>query len=54
VGQIHRGQEVFVMYDPNRGEWLFADRGGQQLRSLPAECLSPQHVMELEVTNRRR
>ena len=53
VGQMHRGKEVYVMYDPNRGEWLIADRDGNQLRSLPAECLSRQRVMELKVTNRR-
>lgn len=53
VGQIHRGKEVYVMYDPNRGEWVFADRDGHQLRSLSADFLSPRSVMELDVTHRR-
>jgi putative transposase len=53
VGQIHRGKEVYVMYDPNRREWVIADRDGNQLRSLAAEMLSPQRVMDLEVTHRR-
>jgi len=53
VGQIHRGKDVYVMYDPNRTEWLFADREGRQLRSQPADQLSPQRVMDLDVTHRR-
>jgi hypothetical protein len=54
VGQIHQGKEIYVMYDPNRNEWLFADRDGHQLRSLSAEQLTPQRVMDLDVTHRRR
>jgi hypothetical protein len=42
------------MFDPDRNEWLFATRDGQQLRTLPAAMLSPQRVMDLEVTHRRR
>jgi hypothetical protein len=53
VGQIHKGKDVYVMFDPNRTEWVFADRHGRQLRSLPAEMVSPQRVMDLEVTHRR-
>jgi len=54
VGQIHRGKEIYVMYDPNRNEWVFADRDGHQLRSLPAEELTPQRIIDLDVTHRRR
>jgi hypothetical protein len=54
VGQIHRGKRAYVMYDPNRNEWLFADRAGREMRSLPAEFLNPQSVMELRVTHRRK
>ena len=54
VGQIHKGKNVYVMYDPNRNDWLFTTRDGQQLRTLPAEMLSPQRVMDLEVTHRRK
>jgi hypothetical protein len=54
VGQIHRGKQVYVMYDPNRNEWVFAARDGQQLRSLPADAVSPRNVMDLEVTHRRK
>jgi hypothetical protein len=41
------------MYDPNLNEWVFADREGRQLRRQPAEQLSPERVMNLEVTHRR-
>jgi hypothetical protein len=54
VGQIHKGKDVYIMFDPSRQELVFADRDGQQLRTLPAEMLSPQRVMELEVTHRRK
>jgi hypothetical protein len=54
VGQIHKGKDVYVMYDPNCNEWLFTDRDGHQLRTLPAEMLSAQRVMDLEVTHRRK
>jgi hypothetical protein len=54
VGVIHRRKEVYVMYDPNRNEWVISDRDGTQLRSLPADWLTPQSVMEMEVTRRRK
>jgi hypothetical protein len=42
------------MYDPNRNEWVFADQDGRQLRSLPAEELTPLRIMHMEVTHRRK
>lgn len=54
VGQIHRGKEVYVMYDANRNEWVFADRDGHQLRSLPADRISLQSILDLNVTHRRQ
>lgn len=54
VGKIHSKKEVHVMYDPNRNEWVISDRDGTQLRNLPADWLSPQSVMDLEVTRRRK
>lgn len=54
VGRIHRGKRVYVMYDPNRNEWIFANRDGHQLRSMPAEELSLQNVLDLKVSHRRQ
>jgi transposase InsO family protein len=53
VGKLHQGKDVYVMYDPNLNEWVFADREGRQLRRQPAKQLSPERVMNLEVTHRR-
>jgi hypothetical protein len=53
VGRLHEGKEVYVMYDPDRNEWLFADREGRQLNRQPAEELSQDRVMSLNVTRRR-
>lgn len=53
VGKIHQGKDVYVMYDPAAGEWFFTDREGRQLRRQPADELSQERVMDLEVTHRR-
>ena len=53
VGKIHQGKDVYVMYDPVSNEWFFTDLEGRQLRRQPAEELSRERVMDLEVTHRR-
>ena len=53
VGTMHKGKEVYAMFDPIENEWVFADRDGRQLRRQPAEELCPDRVMNLEVTHRR-
>jgi hypothetical protein len=53
VGTLHRGKDIYVMVDPERGEWVFADLAGQQLRSVPAEELRVERIRSLTVTNRR-
>jgi hypothetical protein len=53
VGKIHKGKQVYVMYDPDLGEWIFADREGRQLRRQAANELSQERVMNLDVTHRR-
>jgi hypothetical protein len=53
VGSLHVGQQVYVMVDPERAEWVFADLAGQQLRSAPAEELGAERICRLQVTNRR-
>jgi hypothetical protein len=41
VGQIHQGKDVYVMFDPDLNEWVFADRDGRQLRRRPADQINP-------------
>jgi hypothetical protein len=53
VGCMHRGQDIYVMVDPQRVEWVFVDAQGRQLRSQPAEELEAQRIRSLTVTNRR-
>jgi transposase InsO family protein len=53
VGKIHQGKYVYVMYDPERNEWFFTDGEGRQLRRQPAEELSQERVMNLDVTHRK-
>lgn len=52
VGKIHYGKKVYVMYDPQRNEWFFTDIEGRQLRRQPAEELTRERVMNLNVTRR--
>ncbi len=53
VGCMHRGKSIYVMVDPERIEWVFADQQGRQLRSQPAEELSAERIRSLTVANRR-
>jgi hypothetical protein len=53
VGKLHVGKLVYVMLDPQRREWIFADDKGQQLRTQPAEQICRQRIETLTVTNRR-
>jgi transposase InsO family protein len=52
VGKIHHGKRVYVMYDPERNEWFFTDIEGRQLRRQPAEELTQERVVNLNVTHR--
>ena len=53
VGRLHQGKDVYVMYDPDHNDWVFAARDGRQLNRRPADQLSPESVMSLNVTHRR-
>jgi hypothetical protein len=53
VGRLHQGKDVCVLYDPEFNEWVFADHEGRQLSRRSADQLSPESVMNLNVTNRR-
>jgi hypothetical protein len=54
VGVIHKGKDVFIMFDPERLEWVVADKEGRQLRRHPADEISQERIIGLTVTNRRR
>jgi hypothetical protein len=50
IGVMHRGQDVFVQYDPQAGEWVFADRGGAQLCRHQAEQITRARLLALVVS----
>ena len=52
VGTLHRGKQIYVVVDPERGEWVFADLAGRQLRSVVAEELRAERIRSLTVAKR--
>ena len=54
VGGRYTGQTIYVSVDPLRGEWLFRDAHGNQVRTQPAEQLSRERIVTLKVSDRRQ
>jgi transposase InsO family protein len=54
VGRRHHGKAVFVTLDPLLREWIIADEAGQQLRTHPADELTRERILNMDVTHRRR
>ena len=53
VGAGLKGRTVYVTLDPQDVAWVFQGPGGVCYRRQPAEELSAERVVGLEVTNRR-
>jgi hypothetical protein len=49
LGRMHRGKEVFVRFNISSRYWIFSEHQGQELKRLPAEELSRERIMALEV-----
>lgn len=54
VGLQYGGAQVLVQYDPDRHEWLIADRDGRELRRHPAPEITAQEIMTLTFRKPRR
>jgi hypothetical protein len=54
VGVLHRGQDVYVQFDPQRREWLFSNRQGQCLRSQPAVEIEAPRIRALQLAGTKR
>lgn len=55
VGRQYGGTYVLVQYDPQRHEWLIADKAGRELRRQPAPEITREKFVKLtRRTNRRR
>jgi hypothetical protein len=53
VGVVHAGQTVYVMFDPQSSEWLFADSTGKQLRSQRAVEIDAERIRALKLTGKK-
>jgi hypothetical protein len=49
VGVLQRGQQVWVQYDPNVGQWLFSDAAGRQVRTQPAPEIDATAIRTLQM-----
>jgi hypothetical protein len=54
VGLMWSGRTIWVGFDPERGEWMFQDEGGHEIRRQAASELSAERIVALKVTHRRR
>ena len=52
VGTLHAGKDVYVWFDPQQHEWIFADAHEYELRRKPAPYLNHQAIVHLEITHR--
>lgn len=53
VGVRYAGQDVWVQFDPGRGEWLINSDAGQQLRTQPAPEIDAESIRNLRMVGRR-
>lgn len=51
VGEKYRGQDIYVILDPLDGEWVFTTAKDLQLRRKPAEELTRERIMRLQVSH---
>jgi transposase InsO family protein len=53
VGVMYAGRDVWVQFDPGRGEWLINDGAGQQLRTQPAPEIGAESIRGLRLSGRK-
>ncbi len=54
VGVRFQGQDVYVTFDPETREWVFSDASGRELRHKPAREVTPERIVAMDVTGRRK
>jgi hypothetical protein len=52
LGRARAGQTVWVLFDPQQRSWLFSDGQGNQLRERPAEQITRQRILALDLGRR--
>lgn len=53
VGKQHAGEEVYITLDPTGPTWVFASREGVPWRTFPAEELTKERILALNVGCRK-
>jgi hypothetical protein len=53
LGRAYRGMEVSVRFDPTPRLWVASDHQGEELKRLPADELSRDRIMALDVGHKR-
>ncbi len=53
VGKHYAGQEIYLLLDPVDRDWVFTTRDGLQLRRKPADQISRERIVKLQVSHRR-
>ena len=53
VGKQYSGKDIYVVFDPTGGEWVFSTHNGVQLRHRVAEEITRDRVVKLQVSHRR-
>jgi hypothetical protein len=54
VGRPHRGQDVFVGFDPLTTAWLIQDNTGCEIRRKVAREITANSIVNLDVSHHRR
>ncbi len=53
VGRAHKGQEVYVEFEPSKPAWVFRDKAGKEIGRKPAKEITVGSIVNLEVSHRR-
>lgn len=53
VGKKYSGERVWVMFNPEKCEWVVSNEAGTILKEKAAEELRAERILALEVTHRR-
>lgn len=51
VGRSHRGQDVFVEFDPTKTAWVYRDKAGREIGRKAAEEIALCPIANLEVSH---
>ena len=49
VGKARAGQTLWLLLDPGRRAWWFADAAGNQVREVPAAQLTRRRIVALDL-----